>query len=380
MTAPQQWSPELRERALARAEEVGPTKAADELGVPVATVTSWRSRARASAARDRRIAEEQAAVDAGLGVPVNPDDDIDGFLEQAHGHWLRAMALSLRKADELTAAGKGRDARELRVAAGVCWDKARMIAADRPAIVAEVSAVRAHVLARVLVDVLRHLGHDITDEAVAEVVESRLRAALEPEASGLADDVIEEARARALRLTGGGSRDGLRARADELDARAQRRAEDERRLSKFLDREIEELVDQVVEERVATRLSPPGEGSPDDEPDEDEGLVDDEPEEPEAEEEPEPPRPAAVRRTPARRPRPLRAVGAAESDPAIGDGSRRRRIRAGSTMAFGSTGDMREAAEAAGLQPGAPVSAKEVDGFAMEEDDAARLKRFLGRG
>lgn len=385
MTAPQQWPADARNRAMELAEEVGPVKAAEQTGIPVKTITSWRARRRAKAERERQAAEQQAAVDAALGAPVDPDDDLGGYLEQTVSAWFTLSTSARRKAQELVVAGRGREAKELTLTAAIAADKGKALAADRDAIVAEVAAVRAKALATVLVDVLHRFEIDVDDDTVAEVVHERLMALLAP-AAGLADDIVREARARARRLAfDDPQRESLLARAGELDARAAKRAEQESRLAQFLEREIEELVGQVAEERVAQRPSPPGEGSPDDEPDEDEGLVDEEGAEPE----PDP--------VPVVEPAPLRAVepepegyrgpdkswmrGSGGDPSGAPGGSRSRRLgRSGSVVAFASQADLEAGAEAAGVKPGAPVGRGEVDGLAMDDADRERLRRFMGGG
>lgn len=61
-------------------------------------------------------------------------------------------------------------------------------------------------------------------------------------------------------------------------------------------------------------------------------------------------------------------------------GSPRRLGPGGSTVAFASNADLAAGVEAAGVEPGAPVSRAEVDGLAMDEGDREKLRRFMGGG
>lgn len=124
---PRQYEPEVRARAVARAEEVGASDAARELGLPANTVSSWLQRARAKAERERRRAEEQAAVDASLGEPIDPTVDLPGHLAYSIEAWLELAEAARRRSREMVIAGRGMDAKSLATTGGIAVDKARLL-------------------------------------------------------------------------------------------------------------------------------------------------------------------------------------------------------------------------------------------------------------
>lgn len=105
------YSPEDRAKALALAEAVGPTQAARRLGIQVATVTAWRSKAR----RD----PDAFAVDIELG---------DDLLAEADGGYslaeLEAMQRRVgRRLDDALDAKRTLDSQRLGVLFGIVSDK-----------------------------------------------------------------------------------------------------------------------------------------------------------------------------------------------------------------------------------------------------------------
>ena len=151
-------APEERERAVARAAEVGATQAGRELGIAPGTIRVWRSRADARAEHGGRV-DTSGDVSA-----VDPADT-----------WIAAQE-ALAQFRELTAAGKTLEAQRAAISMGVLIDKSRILE-ERAASAHERAVVLADGQAKVVVQMirtaLRALGLPV-GEAVTAVLKSLL--------------------------------------------------------------------------------------------------------------------------------------------------------------------------------------------------------------
>jgi transposase-like protein len=151
-------TPEERERALARAAEVGAAQAGRELDIAPGTIRVWRSRAAARAENGGRL--ETPGDLSG----VDPADT-----------WTAAQE-ALAQFRELIAAGKTLEAQRAAISLGVLIDKSRILE-ERAAIAHERAVVLADDQAKMVVQMirtaLRALGLPM-GEAVTAVLKSLL--------------------------------------------------------------------------------------------------------------------------------------------------------------------------------------------------------------
>ena len=129
-------TPEERERALARAAEVGAAQAGRELGIAPGTIRVWRSRA-------------AARVDT--GGRVDTPGDVSGVAPA--DTWTAAQE-ALAQFRELIAAGKMLEAQRAAISMGVLIDKSRILE-ERAAIAHERAVVLADDQAKMVVRMVR---------------------------------------------------------------------------------------------------------------------------------------------------------------------------------------------------------------------------------
>ena len=128
--------PEERERALARAAEVGAAQAGRELGIAPGTIRVWRSRAVARADNSGR---------------VDTPGDVSGV--DPADTWTAAQE-ALARFGELMAAGKTLEAQRAAISMGVLIDKSRILE-ERAAIAHDRAVVLADDQAKMVVRMIR---------------------------------------------------------------------------------------------------------------------------------------------------------------------------------------------------------------------------------
>ena len=129
-------TPEERERALARAAEVGAAQAGRELGIAPGTIRVWRSR---------------AAARADNGGRVDTPGDVSGV--DPADTWTAAQE-ALAQFRELMASGKTLEAQRAAISMGVLIDKSRILE-ERAAIAHERAVVLADDQAKMVVRMVR---------------------------------------------------------------------------------------------------------------------------------------------------------------------------------------------------------------------------------
>jgi hypothetical protein len=167
-----------KRRALRRADEVGPTRAAEEFGVPVGTIKWWR--------------HEAGQVDPPRGA--DPDDWASKKERVAQAQFSTAVS-ALSEVRRLLAAGDTRAAKESALVMAICVDKAGTL--EEAAVRAQGRNVQlaedqAKLIAAVIEDTLRALGIEPT-QAMKKVVAHFMRQAATGDALSPPGEEAEEA-------------------------------------------------------------------------------------------------------------------------------------------------------------------------------------------